>query len=101
MTKTTNDINITERMASHLQQISDYLLNFSQEFAETHELVKKAVENTLPILLDKEMLCRKLNITERTLYRHIKDYNVPVHKLGNRLYFYWNEVEESLSQKKK
>ena len=37
---------------------------------------------------------------ERTLYRDIKDYNIPVHKLGSRLYFYWEEVEQSLSREK-
>ena len=62
--------------------------------------MKKAAGNIPPLLLDKETLCRKLNIAERTLYRDIKDYNIPVHKLGSRLYFYWEEVEQSLSREK-
>ena len=49
--------------------------------------------------MDKEKLCRTLNIAERTLYRIIKEYDIPVHQLGKRNYFYWEEVEKCLSRK--
>ena len=41
----------------------------AREFAEIREFVRKAAGNIPPLLLDKETLCRKLNIAERTLYR--------------------------------
>lgn len=100
MIQTENNTDSIEKIVSILYHLSEHLQGFTREFAEIREFVKKAAGNIPPILLDKETLCRKLNIAERTLYRDIKDYNIPVHKLGSRLYFYWEEVEESLSHEK-
>jgi len=100
MIQTENNTDPMEKIVTILYQVSEHLQGFTREFAEIREFVEKATGNIPPLLLDKETLCRKLNISERTLYRNIKDYNIPVHKLGSRLYFYWEEVEQSLSHKK-
>lgn len=100
MIQTENNTDPMEKIVSILYHLSEHLQGFTREFAEIREFVRKAAGNIPPLLLDKETLCRKLNIAERTLYRDIKDYNIPVHKLGSRLYFYWEEVEESLSHEK-
>ena len=100
MMQTEYNTDSTEKIVSILHRISEHLQGFTQELTEIREFIKKVTGNIPPPLLDKETLCRKLNIAERTLYRDIKDYNIPVHKLGSRLYFYWEEVEQSLSQEK-
>lgn len=92
------DNDSTERIFPALHQISELLQDFLQKFTEIHEYIRKSAENTLPSLIDKTTLCRTLNITERTLYRDIKEYNIPVHKLGSRLYFRWEEVERCLNR---
>ena len=100
MMQTEYNTDSTEKIVSILHRISEHLQGFTQELTEIREFIKKVTGNIPPPLLDKETLCRKLNIAERTLYRAIKTYNIPVHKLGSRLYFYWEEVEQSLSQEK-
>ena len=100
MIQTENNTDSIEKIVAILYQVSEHLQGFTREFAEIREFVRKAAGNIPPLLLDKETLCRKLNIAERTLYRDNKDYNIPVHKLGSRLYFYWEEVEESFSHEK-
>ena len=100
MMQTEYNTDSTEKIVSILHRISEHLQGFTQELTEIREFIKKVTGNIPPPLLDKETLCRKLNIAERTLYRDIKTYNSPVHKLGSRLYFYWEEVEQSLSQEK-
>ena len=100
MMNTEYNTDSTEKIVSILHRISEHLQGFTQELTEIREFIKKVTGNIPPPLLDKETLCRKLNIAERTLYRDIKTYNIPVHKLGSRLYFYWEEVEQSLSQEK-
>ena len=100
MMQTEYNTDSTEKIVSILHRISEHLQGFTQELTEIREFIKKVTGNIPPPLLDKETLCRKLNIAERTLYRDIKTYNIPVHKLGSRLYFYWEEVEQSLSQEK-
>ena len=100
MMQTENHTDSTEKIVAFLYRISEHLQGFTQELTEIREFIKKVTGNIPPPLLDKETLCRKLNIAERTLYRDIKTYNIPVHKLGSRLYFYWEEVEQSLSQEK-
>lgn len=88
-----------ERFSILLCYIVTLLESFAQNFTELHEFVSKSIENIPPNLMDKEKLCRKLNIAERTLYRMIKEYHIPVHHLGKRIYFYWEEVEKCLSGK--
>ena len=100
MMQTEYNTDSTEKIVTILHRISEHLQGFTQELTEIREFIKKVTGNSPPPLLDKETLCRKLNIAERTLYRDIKTYNIPVHKLGSRLYFYWEEVEQSLSQEK-
>lgn len=100
MMQTEYNTDSTEKIVTILHRISEHLQGFTQELTEIREFIKKVTGNIPPPLLDKETLCRKLNIAERTLYRDIKTYNIPVHKLGSRLYFYWEEVEQSLSQEK-
>ena len=100
MMQTEYNMDTTEKIVALLHRISEHLQGFTQELTEIRESMKKITGDISPPLLDKETLCRKLNIAERTLYRDIKTYNIPVHKLGSRLYFYWEEVEQSLSQEK-
>ena len=100
MMQTEYNTDSTEKIVTILHRISEHLQGFTQELTEIREFMKKATGDISPPLLDKEALCRKLNIAERTLYRDIKAYNIPVHKLGSRLYFYWEEVEQSLSREK-
>ena len=100
MMQTEYNTDSTEKIVSILHRISEHLQGFTQELTEIREFIKKVTGNIPPPLLDKETLCRKLNIAERTLYRDIKTYNIPVHKRGSRLYFYWEEVDQSLSQEK-
>ena len=90
-----NNTDITEKIVTILHRLSEHLQGFTQELTEIREFMKKATGDISPPLLDKEALCRKLNIAER-----IKAYNIPVHKLGSRLYFYWEEVEQSLKREK-
>ena len=94
-----NNTDPLDRFSVLLHYVVDLLEGFAQNFTELHEFVSKSVENIPPNLMDKEKLCRTLNIAERTLYRIIKEYDIPVHQLGKRNYFYWEEVEKCLSGK--
>ena len=82
MIQTENNTDSIEKIVAILYQVSEHLQGFTRSSTEIREFVRKAAGNIPPLLLDKETLCRKLNIAERTLYRDIKDYNIPVHKLG-------------------
>ena len=90
MIQTENNTDTSEKIIAILYQVSELLQDFTREFAEIREFVKKSAVNIPPLKLHQES----------TLYRDIKDYNIPVHKLGSRLYFYWEEVEQSLSREK-
>jgi len=45
-------------------------------------------------LLSKRELCKKLNISETTIYRWIKEHDFPAHKIGFRWKFRASEVEK-------
>ena len=41
-----------------------------------------------------------LDVCPRTVQRFIKEKNLPVHKPGRFLYFYWSEVDKWMKEQK-
>ncbi|RYE54768.1 MAG: hypothetical protein EOP48_11595 [Sphingobacteriales bacterium] len=49
-----------------------------------------------PEIIDREELCKRLNITEPTAIRHEKKGKIPRIEIGSSVRYDWNKVLESL-----
>lgn len=75
------------------------LLEISRQLEEYQREVQVAIEavtNAPYELLSTKELCERMDVGPEGVRRRVERFNIPVHKIGNKNYYFWSEVRNSI-----
>lgn len=88
----------SEKIYNPFEAIERRLSFLESNLNNLHESVQEAI----PDIFDTDSICKYLgNVSKPTLYRWIHTKHIPNYRIGKRVYFNRNEIDEWMKSKRR